>query len=178
MRDARLTDACAICLEEKPCAPLPCCGREGSSLMCRSTCILTICNNEGSLGRCPVCRAMLAVVDGAVIRAHHARGRCASCWAENVPVVEPTLRDDAPKLAICQSARCTTCVLYPDARIRRLRGRALASLRRLARMPLDLASLALSAALSGAVELFSSALNCREAGFASYGGFAGYDDVQ
>ena len=171
----KVTDAvaCAICLEEKPCATLPCCGREGSSLMCCSACIRTICDHEG-LGRCPVCRAMLAVVDGAVIRAHHARGRCASCWAENVPVVEPTLRDDA----ISHAARCTTCVLYPDARIRRLRRRALASLRRLARMPLDLASMALSAALSGAVELFSSALNCREAGFASYGGFAGYDDVQ
>ena len=175
MREVTDAVACAICLEVTCASPLPCCGREGSSLTCCSACIRTICDHEG-LGRCPVCRAMLAVVDGAVIRAHHARGRCASCWAENVPVVEPT--DDAPKLAISHAARCTTCVLYPDARIRRLRSRALASLRRLARMPLDLASMALSAALSGAVELFSSALNCREAGFASYGGFAGYDDVQ
>lgn len=163
--------ACAICLEEKPCAaPLPCCGREGSSMICCTACIRALCDHENSLGRCPVCRAMLSVVDGAVIRAHHARGRCSSCWAENVPVVEPTHHNDGTKLATGRSARCTSCVLYPDARIRRLRGRAFASIRRLARMPLDLMSMALAAALSGAVEVVSSALNCRESGFSGYGG--------
>ena len=162
--------ACAICLEEKPCAqPLPCCGREGSSLTCCATCIRTLCGHDGSLGRCPVCRAMLAFVDGAVIRAQHARGRCSSCWAENVALVEA---NGGSKLA-SGFTRCTVCTLHSGAWIRRLRGRAAATLRRLVRLPLRLVSTALAAALSSAVEVVSSALNCREAGFRS-DNFSGY----
>ena len=136
------TRTCAICLDERICVPLPCCGRRDSTLQCCSTCLHGVCGRAGE-GRCPACRARLALVDGSVALVL-GRGCCSLCSAEDVAIVQQTADG---------KSGCVACTRQPAAWpvLRRLRVRVLACLQALALVPLEVACIV----VSGAVDVMS-----------------------
>ena len=53
--------ACAVCFEELPHVPLPCCGREGATAGYCRRCIEIICEEYQGVGRCPTCRQYIQI---------------------------------------------------------------------------------------------------------------------
>ncbi|CAL1155872.1 unnamed protein product [Cladocopium goreaui] len=70
---------CAICYE--PCAPvtLPCCGKEGSTVMYCRNCMEIICAQGDGIGRCPTCRQCLSIDGAGVLSISENRQQCLMC---------------------------------------------------------------------------------------------------
>ena len=70
---------CAICFESTDLVALPCCAREETSTtrFCLR-CVELLCEHAGGVGRCPKCRAWIAVRDGRVVRSERI-AQCVMC---------------------------------------------------------------------------------------------------
>lgn len=103
---------CAVCFEEEPPFPMPCCGRPGSTASYCRRCIETICSTApGGIGRCPSCRHHIRMISGdeskgaaGGVSVEVPRGTCRMCCMGSQ--------------AIVARGMCDACLLGSQYRLR------------------------------------------------------------
>mmetsp|Transcript_25254 Transcript_25254/g.42280 ORF Transcript_25254/g.42280 Transcript_25254/m.42280 type:complete len:284 (-) Transcript_25254:102-953(-) len=77
---------CSICFEDEfPICSMPCCSREGSSMVFCRRCLELLCHHSpvGNVGRCPTCRAYFLIMNG-VVQNCTLQGQCRMCRQQKI----------------------------------------------------------------------------------------------
>lgn len=122
---------CTICFDggtdnEISCAKLPCCGKEGETLNLCSVCVLVLskptARDQERAGRCPRCRAWIAVsrkADDLDIHEIRTGGKCSECKQIRKTLVENSVCDacflgrEVPLLYECKECQGVQRIPHP-----------------------------------------------------------------